>query len=143
MFSSCLGRPHAHHQELNNSSNSLRFYRWNCGGSSAIGRGRARKRTTALLAPCSKVNPEDAAAVVEILMMDVRMSETCWAAHKRQVINIRNYCIYLVDLFELYDDVWTCKIYIFTVLLNEWRFRSVHESTCSAKLSLPMMDVQF
>jgi len=29
MYSSTsLGRPHAHHQELNNCSNSLWFYRW-------------------------------------------------------------------------------------------------------------------
>jgi len=26
--------------------------------------------------------------------------ETCWAVHKRQVINWRNCCIWLVDLFE-------------------------------------------
>ena len=24
----CFGRPHAHHQELNNCSNSLSFYLW-------------------------------------------------------------------------------------------------------------------
>jgi hypothetical protein len=29
MYSSkCFGRPHAHHQELNNLSSSLWFYRW-------------------------------------------------------------------------------------------------------------------
>jgi hypothetical protein len=29
MYSStCFGRPYAHHQELNNSSSSLWFYRW-------------------------------------------------------------------------------------------------------------------
>jgi hypothetical protein len=26
--------------------------------------------------------------------------ETCWATHKRQVINLWNCCILLVDLFE-------------------------------------------
>jgi hypothetical protein len=26
--STCFGRPHAHHQQLNNCSNSLWFYRW-------------------------------------------------------------------------------------------------------------------
>jgi hypothetical protein len=26
-------------------------------------------------------------------MMGVRMPETCWAVHKRQVINLRNCCI--------------------------------------------------
>jgi hypothetical protein len=33
--------------------------------------------------------------------------------------------------------------YICTVPVDEWRVRSVHESTCNAKLSLPNMDVQF
>ena len=48
------------------------------------------------------VKPEAATAVVELLMMGVRMPETCWAVHtsKRQVINLRNYCSWLVDLFE-------------------------------------------
>jgi hypothetical protein len=40
------------------------------------------------------------ATAVELLMMGVRTSETCWAIHKRQVINWRNFCIWLVDLFE-------------------------------------------
>jgi hypothetical protein len=28
---------------------------------------------------------------------------------KRQVINLRNCCIWLVNLFELYDDAGTCQ----------------------------------
>ena len=41
MYSStCLGRPHAHHQELNNLSSSLWFLPLERGGSSAVGRGR-------------------------------------------------------------------------------------------------------
>jgi hypothetical protein len=36
------------------------------------------------------VKPETAAAVVELLMMGVRMPETCGAVHKHQVINLRN-----------------------------------------------------
>ena len=46
------------------------------------------------------VKPEAAIAVVELLMMDVRMPEACWAVFKRQVINLRNCCIWLVDSFE-------------------------------------------
>jgi hypothetical protein len=34
-------------------------------------------------------------------MMGVRTPETCWAVHKRQVINLRNCCIQLVDLRRL------------------------------------------
>ena len=41
MYSStCFGRPHAHHQELNKRSSSLWFYRWSVVISSAVGRGR-------------------------------------------------------------------------------------------------------
>jgi hypothetical protein len=43
-------------------------------------------------------------------MMGVRTPETCWAVHKRQVINLRNCCIWLADLFQLYDDALTCKL---------------------------------
>ena len=57
-----------------------------------------------------KVKPEAATAIVEFLMMGVRTPETCWATHKRQVINLRNCCIWLVDLFELYDDARTGKM---------------------------------
>jgi len=47
-----------------------------------------------------KVKPQAATAVVELLMMGVRMPETCWAVNKRQVINCRDCCILLVNLFE-------------------------------------------
>jgi hypothetical protein len=33
-------------------------------------------------------------------MMGMRMPETCWAVFKRQAINLRNCCIWLVDSFE-------------------------------------------
>ena len=42
------------------------------GGSSAVGRGRAGR-----LPPLSNGKPEAAAAVVELLMMGMRMPETC------------------------------------------------------------------
>jgi hypothetical protein len=51
------------------------------GGSSAVGRGRAGRpahpRPTALLPPRSNGKPEAATAVVELLMMGMRMPETC------------------------------------------------------------------
>ena len=37
-------------------------------------------------------------------MMGGEAPETCWATHKRQVINLWNCCILLVDLFELCDE---------------------------------------
>jgi hypothetical protein len=86
MYSStCFGHPHAHQQE--------RCYHH---------------------APT--VKPEVATAVVQLLMMGVRTPETCWAVHtsKRQVINLRSCCIWLVDLFEsfsnFYLSLWSRKL---------------------------------
>jgi len=42
-------------------------------------------------------------------MMGVEAPETCWATHKRQVIKLWNCCIWLVNLFKLYDDARTCQ----------------------------------
>ena len=51
------------------------------GGSIAVGRGRAgwpaQSRPTALLPPRSYGKPEAAAAVDRLLMMGIRMAETC------------------------------------------------------------------
>jgi hypothetical protein len=52
-----------------------------CGGSSAVGRGQAGRpdhnQQTVLLPPRSNGKPEAAAAVDKLLMMGVRMPETC------------------------------------------------------------------
>jgi hypothetical protein len=42
----------------------------------------------ALLPPRSYGKPEAAAAVDRLLMMGIRMPETCWAVFKRQAINL-------------------------------------------------------
>jgi hypothetical protein len=51
------------------------------GGNIAVGRGRvcrpARPRPTTLLSPSSDGKPEAATAVVELLMLGMRMLETC------------------------------------------------------------------
>jgi hypothetical protein len=44
-------------------------------------------------------------------MMSKRMPETCWAVFERRTINLRDWCIWLVDLFEN---------------LNIWKQTSVH-----------------
>ena len=59
-----------------------------------------RPRPTTLLPPRSNGKPEVATAVDKLLMMGTRMSETCWAVFKRQAIKLRDWCIWLVDLFE-------------------------------------------
>jgi hypothetical protein len=64
------------------------------GGSSAVGRGRAgrpdRPRPTALLPPRSNGKPAAATAVGKLLMMGMRMLETCWAVFKRQATKLRD-----------------------------------------------------
>jgi len=66
------------------------------GDSSADGHGRADRPDhdhQHCYHHAPTVKPEAATAVVEILMMGVRTPETCWAVHKRQVINLKNCCI--------------------------------------------------
>ena len=47
------------------------------GDSSVVGRGRDRPRPTNLLSPRSNGKPEAATAVDKLLMMGMRMPETC------------------------------------------------------------------
>jgi len=47
---------------------------------------RDRRRPTALLPPRSYGKQEAAAAVDRLLMMGIRMPETCWAVSRRQTI---------------------------------------------------------
>jgi hypothetical protein len=44
-----------------------------------------------------------------LLMIGGETPETCWVTHKREVINLWNCCILLVELFESYDDARTCE----------------------------------
>ena len=47
------------------------------GGSSVVVRGRAGRPARPLLPPRSNCKPEVATAVIELLMMGIKMSETC------------------------------------------------------------------
>jgi len=78
--STCFGRPHAHHQELNKCSSSFWLY------------NRPDHEQQHCYHQAPKVKPEAATAVVELLMMGVMAPETCWAVNKRQVINWINFC---------------------------------------------------
>jgi hypothetical protein len=73
MYSStCFGSPEAHHQELNNCSSSLWFYRWNLViAVLLVVVGPAGLTTT------NTTKPEAATAVVELLMLSLRTPETC------------------------------------------------------------------
>ena len=54
----------------------------------------------------TKVKPEAATAVTELLIMGGKTPKTCWAVNKRQ----DNKMLHQVgDLFELYDDARTYK----------------------------------
>ena len=44
----------------------------------------------------TKVKPETATAVIELLMTGGKMPETCWAVNKRQDSKLENCCIWLV-----------------------------------------------
>jgi len=96
--STCFGRSPAHHQELNDCSSSLWFYLhivvtvvlclWS---------GRpARPRTQHGYHHNTKVKPEAATAVIELLMMGGRTPKTCWAVNKRQDNKLENCCIWFV-----------------------------------------------
>ena len=96
--STCFGRFPAHYQELNDCSGSLWFY--------------LRIVVTAVMFSWSgrpawpwkhhdchhntKVKPEAATAVVELLMMGGETAETCWAVNKRQDNKLKICCIRLV-----------------------------------------------
>jgi hypothetical protein len=98
--STCLGRPHAHHQELNNYSSSLWFYRWSVVVAVLLivvwSAGRTDHNQQHCYHHAPTVKPEAATALIELLMIGVRTSETCWAVNKCQVINWRNCWILLV-----------------------------------------------
>jgi hypothetical protein len=96
--STCFGRSPAHHQELKDCSNSLWFYlrivvtvvlcSW-------LGRP-ARPRTQHGYHHDTKVKPEAATAVIELLMMGGKTPKTRRAVNKRQDNKLKNCCIRLV-----------------------------------------------
>jgi len=55
----------------------------------------ARPRTQHDCHHDTKVKSEAATAVIELLMMGGKMSETCWAVNKRQDNKLKNCCIWL------------------------------------------------
>ena len=96
-----------------------------------------RPRPTTLLPPRSNGKPEVATAVYKLLMVGMKMPETCWAVFKRRAINLRDWCIWLVDLFECmmmhgltnpkpflqFEDVRTANTSVWNspYLQNTWR----------------------
>jgi uncharacterized membrane protein YhaH (DUF805 family) len=88
----------AHHQELNDCSGSLWFYlRVVVTVVLCLWSGRpARSRTQHDCHYDTKVKPETATAVIELLMMGGKTPETCWAVNRLQDNKLKNFCIRLV-----------------------------------------------
>jgi len=112
--STCFGRLPAHHQEHTTALGASGFTvggkrlqpllsngKTMC-GSTCFGRLPAhhQEHTTALGASSFTVGEKR----LELLVMGGETPETCWATHKRQVINLWNCCILLVELFQSYDE---------------------------------------
>ena len=75
--STCFGRLQDHHQELNNCSSSLWFYRWSVVVSVLLVVVGPDHDQQHCYHHAPTVKPEAATAVVELLMMGVRTPEIC------------------------------------------------------------------
>jgi len=74
-----------------------------------------------LLPPRSYGKPESAAAVDRLLMMGIRMPETCWPVSKRQTINLS---LIAASSWLIHLNVWRCTD---LQTLNEiWFLRVCH-----------------
>jgi hypothetical protein len=103
-----------------NCTRSLWFYR-----RSAVGRGLARPRPTALQLPRSNGKTRGSYCSCTLLIGG-EAPKTCWATHKHQVINLGNCCILLVDYLNCiqlssmfkYIKLWTRFWFIIVRLLS-------------------------
>ena len=122
----------AHHQELNDCSGSLWSYlrivvtvvlcSW-------LGR-LARPWTQHDCHHDTKVKPEAATAVTELLMMGGKTPETCWAVNKRQDNKLENYCIWLVLIWIIrwWTDLQTLESNLYSYVLC-WLAAASSQST--------------
>jgi len=74
--STCFGRLHAHHQELNNCSRNLWYYLRSVVIAVLLVVVGAGYQPAPVINHAPKVKPEAATAVVKLLMMDVRTLKT-------------------------------------------------------------------
>ena len=93
--STCFGRFPAHHQELSDCSGSLWFY-LRILVRAVLCLWSRRPWTQHGYHHDTKVKPEAATAVIELLIIGGRTPETCWAVNKRQDNKLENCCIWLV-----------------------------------------------
>jgi hypothetical protein len=82
----------------------------------------------------TKVKPEAATAVIELLMMGGKTPETCWAVNKRQDNKLKNCCIWLVIYlncammhgltnlkFRNWCTIFHREVCIFRLKQSKWR----------------------
>jgi hypothetical protein len=102
MYSStCFGSPHAHHQELNNYSSSLWFYRWSVVVAVLlVVVGPAGRPDHDQQHHVPTVNQRRLLQLISSWLWAWVYPRTLWAVFKRQAINLRDWCIWLIDLFE-------------------------------------------
>jgi hypothetical protein len=136
MYSStCFGRPHAHHQELNNCSNNLWFYRWSVViAVLLVVVGPALPRPTALLShrsgrqPKTYVKPEAAITVFEVLMTSGVSPETCWAIKKhlnnKFYYTVASYWFFLWDLHNSFKRS-SCHVVFYREIWNNLFVRNI------------------
>jgi hypothetical protein len=97
--STCFGRLPAHHQEHTTALETSGF----TVGEKRLERCCSRSdgtRPTTFQPLFSNGKTGGSYCSCMILIMSGETPETCWATHKRQVINFWNCCILLVELFE-------------------------------------------
>ena len=93
--STCFGRFPAHHEELNDCGGRLWFY-LRIVVTVVMCLWSARPRTQHDCHHDTKVKPQAATAVIELLMIGGKTPETCWAVSKRQDNKLKNFCIGLM-----------------------------------------------
>ena len=105
-------------------SRSLRFNRWTA-AAGAFWTWSSRPRPTTLQPLLSNGKTRGSYCSCKLLMMGKETPETCWATHKRKVINLWKCCILLVELFESYDDARTYERQKEISWKSEWQWKAL------------------
>jgi hypothetical protein len=82
----------------------------------------------------TKVKPEAATAVTELLMMGGKTPETCWAVNKRQDNKLKNCCIRLVIYLNctMMHVLTNLKFYIYILAHPVYKMWIIHEPKMAA-----------
>jgi len=85
----------------------------------------------------TKVKPEAATAIIELLLMGGKTPETCWAVNKRQDNKLKNCCIRLVICLNctMMHGLTNLKFYIYILAHSVCKMWIIQESKKIALLS--------